>query len=166
MEKYINYLISDLQKTKQNVPPDPELGTEDTYEEFAEKMFAIETAPDVEAKELFGVSYEELPPAEKLTKQQMQKILIAIEDTFTTFNFSLEYPENVPLKLRYQLMRKQFAEPVHYMPGFTHHYDFCTGWCPDCEILDYCEIWKGNWTPEEIKEEQQKANKQNSDQRK
>jgi len=24
------------------------------------------------------------------------------------------------------------------MPGFTSHFDFCTGWCESCEIASYC----------------------------
>lgn len=157
MQRYIEQLIDDFKEAQNHVPPDPKLGTENSYEEFEEKMFAIETAPDVTAKALFGISYEEIPPAEKLSKNQMRQIMEAMIEMLTAFNFYIELPQNVPLQLQYKLLRDFFSEDIHYMPGFTHHLDFCDGWCPDCEILEYCDVWQDSWTMEEIKAEQEKS---------
>jgi len=60
------------------------------------------------------------------------------------------------LKLKYELLRDYFEDEFHYMPGFTTMIDFCTGWCPDCKILDYCDIWEETWTKEEIEKEKTK----------
>ena len=156
MQRYINQLIQDLQAAKKNVPQDPQLGTEESYEEFEAKMFAIETAPNVSSKQLYGVSFEELPPKERLTEDQMQQLYDALVDTMEAFNCSIDFPEGVPLHLRYEMLRDTFAEPVQHMPGFTHHYDFCSGWCPDCKLIDYCNSWKETWTKEEIEQEKKK----------
>jgi hypothetical protein len=157
MQKYINQLICDFKEAEKNVPPTPVLSED--YEEFEEQMLAIENAPDIPAKKLFGVSYEELPPAEKLTKEQMQQLIEAITDTFEAFNCSVELPGNVPLELQYELVRDQFADPIHYMPGWSMHFDFCSGWCPDCKIIDYCDTKDEIWTKEELDEERRKSGK-------
>jgi len=138
MQLYISQLISDLQNAKKNVPPDPQLGTEKTYEEFEEKMFAIETTPPQSPKKLFGVSYEELPPVEKLNETLMQQLYDAIEATFNEFSCMFDFPEDVPLALRYKLVRDIFMKDIHLMPGFTSHFDFCTACCESCEIASYC----------------------------
>jgi len=159
MQKYINQVIGDIKAAQINVPPDPELGTEKTYEEFAEKMQAIENTPDVPAKQLYGVSYEELPPLEKLSEPQMQQLIDAIEETWIKFNISTEFPEDVPLKLRYELIRDCFKDDIHYMPGWSMHQDFCDGWCPECKIADYCTSINEIWTKEELEEERKKIEK-------
>lgn len=149
LDRYIEHVIKDLQEAKKNVPPDPELEKITDQEEFNEKMFAIETAPDVPPKKLFGVSYEELPAPEKLTDAQMLKLLDAIEDTFATFNIGISKIYNIPTKLLYEVVRDYFKEDIHYMPGFSMMLDFCSGWCEDCKIADYCDT-KDEFMNEEI----------------
>ena len=157
MQHYIEQLIDDLAEAKKHVPPEP-VFSED-YDEFEKQMLAIETAPDVPAKKLYGISYEELPPPERLTEKQMQQLIEAIADTWAAFNCFIIFPDNVPIKLQYELIREQFAEPIHYMPGWSNNYDFCSGWCPDCEIAEYCTNKDDIWTSEELEEERKKSTK-------
>lgn len=140
MEKYIEQLLADLKAAQKNVPPDPKPGSEKTQEEFNEKMWAIENTPERPAKELFGLSFEELPPVEKLTEKQMQNLYDGIEETFEAFQCVFEFPHGVPLNIRYKFVRKLFAEKIHLMPGFTSHFNFCETDCEDCELAEYCEI--------------------------
>lgn len=160
IQRYIEHLIADLFEAKNHVPPEPVFS--DDYEEFEEQMFAIENAPDVPAKKLFGISYEELPPSEKLSEEQMQQLIDAILDTFAAFNCSADFPDNVPLKMQYELIRDKFAEPIHYMPGYSMHFDFCSGWCPDCKIADYCSNKDAIWTKEELEKERKKIGLQDN----
>jgi hypothetical protein len=154
MQRYIDQLIEDLREARKHVPSEPKFSED--YEEFEEQMFAIETAPDVPMKKLFGVGYEELPPPAKLTEEQMQLLIDAILDAWEAFNCSVDFPENVPLKLKYELIRDEFADSIHYMPGYSMHYDFCSGWCPECKIIDYCTNKDEFWTKEELEEERKK----------
>ena len=52
MQRYINQITGDIKAAQMNLPPDPDLGNEENYEEFEEKMLAIENTPDVPAKQL------------------------------------------------------------------------------------------------------------------
>jgi len=138
MQRYIEQLIEDLQNAKKNVLPEPDFGN--SYKEFEAKMFAIETAPSVPTKQIYGVSFEELPPPEKLTIEQMQQLINAISDTWEAFSIGTMCPDGVPVELQYEVMRDSFANDVHYMPGFSSDFDFCIYWCEGCKIAQYCEI--------------------------
>jgi len=154
MEKYIDQILADLKAAVKNVPDAPDFG--DTEESFTEAMDSIVHAPEQEPKKMFGVSYEELPPVEKLNESQMQRLVEAIIDTLDAFGVSVHLKDNMPTAFRYKILRNRFKDSIPYMPGWN--IDFCTGSCPDCEILDYCDGWKNIWTKEELEAEQKKWN--------
>ena len=151
MQKYINQLLSDLKTAVKNVPPEPDFGH--TQEEFNEAMDSIVHAPEVGPKQNFGVSYEELPPPEKLSDEQMTQVVDAMTETFEAFGMSVYLKKGMPTTLRYELLRDLFLDNMPYMPGWN--FDFCNGYCPGCKILDYCDTWQDTWPIEEIKKEQQ-----------
>jgi len=156
MQRYIQQIIQDLQHAKKDVPPDPKLEECKTQEEFNEKMFAIETAPSQPMKQIFGVSYEELPPPEKLSKEQMQQLIDAIEDTFGEFNIDIDFKDEMPVELKYEVLRDEFEDDFFYMHGFHTTIDFCSGWCPECKIADFCTSKDEIWTKEELDVEKSK----------
>ena len=158
MQKYVNQLISDLEAARKNVPPEPDFGN--TQEEFDRAMDSIVHAPEQEPKKMFGVSYEELPPPERLSEEQQRQIVKAMTKTFEAFGMSVDLKSKMPTSLQYELLRDLFLDNMPYMPGWN--FDFCTGNCPDCKILDYCDSWQGTWTIEEIKKEQAKTRNKNS----
>jgi len=137
MQNYINHLIEDLKDAKQLAPE--ALAFSPVYEEFEEQMLAIENAPDVSYEKLMGLTFEQFPPSTMLTEEQMLSLINALEDTFESFNICVDLPQEVPLKLKYDLIRDLFKEKLHFMPGFTCHFDFCSGYCPGCEIALYCK---------------------------
>ena len=118
-------------------------------EEFEEKLFEMETSPNIPCKKLFGVSFEELPPANKLTETQMQELIDAIEDTWSVFGIGACFPDEIPLQLKYELVKDTFLDDIHYMPGWQMTHDFCTGYCPDCKLKDYCENCIHDWANDE-----------------
>ncbi len=71
-------------------------------------MFAMENAPDIPMKKLFGVSYKELSPAEKFTNEQMQQLINAIIGVWKVFNIVVDFLVGLPLKLKYELIRDEF----------------------------------------------------------
>ncbi|MCK5535887.1 MAG: hypothetical protein KAI79_03620 [Bacteroidales bacterium] len=152
MQKYINQLLGDLKAACKNVPPKPDFGN--TQKEFNVAMDSIVHAPEQEPKKNFGVSYQELPPPERITDKQMQQIVDAMTNTFNAFGMSVHLKSEMPTNLQYELLRDLFLDNMPYMPGWN--FDFCDGHCPKCKILDYCDSWKDTWTIEEIKKEQEK----------
>jgi hypothetical protein len=81
----------------------------------------------------------------------------------------VEMPDTVPEDLQIRLIEKDLAriqtegEVDPYFDDcpicqamkaegmeWTRHLDFCTGWCPGCEILEWCTAANDLHTPEEI----------------
>ncbi len=102
MQRYIEQLIGDLRNAKKFVPKETPLS--ENYEEFEQQMLAIENAPDMPVKKLYGVSYEEFPPSEKLTAVQMQQIIDAVFDMWEAFNCSAELPDGLPSNCNMNLL--------------------------------------------------------------
>lgn len=136
MQNYINLFIEDLNDAKRNAPESPEFS--EIYEEFEEQMLAVENAPDKSFDTLMGIAYHQFPPSTMLNEEQIRSVIDALEDTFNAFNMSIDLPDEVPLIVKYELIRELFTEKTHYMPGFTNHFDFCSGYCPGCKIAEYC----------------------------
>ena len=153
MQNYINQLIEDFKNAEDNPVPEIDFGS--TYEEFEKQMLEIEECETVQAKEKIGVSYEELPPVNKMSDGQTQRLLEAMLDSLSANGIEVTFPGNgIPVKLAYTEMRELFKEGFHAMPGWT--IDFCSGWCPDCAFVDYCETSDDIWTKEELEIERSK----------
>ncbi|OPZ98566.1 MAG: hypothetical protein BWY70_01190 [Bacteroidetes bacterium ADurb.Bin408] len=153
MDKYIQQLIEDLAEIEANPIPEPDFGT--SYEDFERVMLQLELAPRVPSEQLLNISYEQLPPAERLNKMQMQKLLIAIFNALLAKRISVSIPgKGVPVGLIYTEIRDMFKEGFPTMPGWV--IDFCSGWCPDCAFTDYCDSCKESWSKEELEKERKR----------
>lgn len=153
MQRYIEQLIADLKAAKLNAPIEPEIG--DSYKEFEKYMLEIENAPQKKSSDLFGISIEQLPPVEKLNNNQMQLLINAIFELFNSFGISIYTNDKMPIEFIYNLVRNIFDREIPVMPGWT--IDFCSGWCPECEIVDYCDAKDETWAPEELELERKKS---------
>jgi len=150
MDRYIEQLIEDFKIAEDNPISKPDFGN--SYEEFSKLMFEMENNIKVSAKNLVGVSYEELPPADMMTVDQTQKLIIALLNALSAKDVNVSFPSNgIPVKLCYTEVRKLFKDGFDKVPGLT--IDFCSGWCPDCAFVDYCPSVNEIWTKEELKKE-------------
>jgi len=137
MDYYIQQLIEDFKLAEENPVEDIEFG--DSEDDIAGFMEAVHLQELVSAKELVGVSYEELPPAERLTVDQMQELLIAILNALSAKGTNVVFPGNgIPVELCYTEVRKLFKTGFHILPGWT--VDFCDGNCMDCAFERYCDL--------------------------
>lgn len=150
MDRYIEQLIEELAKAEASPVSDND--SAQTYEEFEKQMQAMEDGQKIRTESLIGVSYEELPPVERLNKNQIQKLLIAIFNALSAKGTTVSIPGNgVPAEIVYEEIRKMFKEGLYEMQGWT--IDFCSGWCPDCKFADYCESCKEIWNKDELEKE-------------
>lgn len=153
MDKYISQLIEKLAEAEANPTPETDFGN--SYEEFEEKMLAIETEEPSAAERVINVSYDELPPPERLSDEQMERLIEAICNALQAKGTLVSFPgDDVPAKLRYSALRDYFKEGFFTFPGWN--IDFCDGWCPDCEFFNYCKSWQDTWTKEDIEKERAK----------
>lgn len=146
MHHYLTHLLADLEQAV--LQPVPELDFGDSYDDFEAIIFQIEEGRLLPSKQLLNVSYEELPPADRLGSEQISLLLIAILKALLAKGTMVAIPggDKAPVELVYTEIRKMFIEGFHTMPGWT--IDFCSGYCPDCAFKNYCdsydeEMWVG-----------------------
>ncbi len=153
MNRYINQLIEDFKHAEAHAPSEIDFGN--SYEEFEKRMLEFEEGKRVQAKEKLGVSYKELPPADRMTDEQTQRLLEAMLNALSANGTEVTFPGNgIPVKLAYTELHEQFKEGFYAMSGWT--IDFCTGWCPDCAFVDYCKTKEDIWTKEELEAERRR----------
>lgn len=147
MQNYINQLIEDFNKAEAKPTEDIEFSND--YDEFVEQMKLIEEASIEPAEKVLGVSYNELPPADRLNKQQIQKLMIAILNALSAKGTEVNFPANaIPVELAYTQLREHFKEGFYATPGWI--IDFCSGYCPDCPFKDYCDNCDHDWVMKEL----------------
>lgn len=130
MEKYINQLLADLEVAKQNVPLP--IDYEILYPDHPAVEYGLPhlVAFDLQAtplSQLLGINFEQLPPVEKLTDEQAEKLNKGILELWKVFNLSADIPSvNIPSRLIYKALRDYWSRGhIQYMPIGTWHIEFC-----------------------------------------
>jgi len=153
MQNYLNQLIQDLKKAEENPTPETDFG--ETYEEFEKQMLEMEESRPVDSENVLGISFDELPPADRMSVEQMQDLLAAILNALSAKGTDVTFPgDGVPVKLAYEQLREHFKEGFYASPGWVM--DFCDGWCPGCAFADYCTNKDDTWSKEELEAERKK----------
>ncbi len=142
MNRYIQQLIQDLAEAEAN--PTEQIDFEAmSSKEFEITMLEFENRNKRPAKEILNVSYEELPPVDKLNKVQIQKILIAIFNALEAKGTKVHVPgSGAPVEIVYDEIRTMFKDGFYAMPGWN--IDFCSGTCEVCNFMEYCDTYKDN----------------------
>lgn len=122
MQKYLDQLISDMQmigeKAKANLIPD------EVFDPV--KMMELEESPEQTMGFWFGLSQENFPASDRLNEQQLDQMAIEFEELWGAFGFYPDFPDKLPSKLKYELMREYLNEPCQYWAkGWAFHFEFC-----------------------------------------
>ncbi len=113
MQKYVNQLIGDIHKAKNNVPAKP-------YYEVPPEMEGIEyileweNNPEILMSKLFKLESYLFPPTDKLNTIQMQAITDAILEMWAVFNFEATFPDKLPVLYQYEQLVKQLDKKVRW----------------------------------------------------
>ncbi|HZV70289.1 MAG TPA: hypothetical protein VFG10_12125 [Saprospiraceae bacterium] len=91
-----------------------------------------------------GLTCEQFPPESMLTEDEMQTIINAFQEMLATRHITADFPSGLPASRAYPLLIGLLKEEAWFFPGGMLHFDFCTGYAPDCELREYCpclKIW-------------------------
>lgn len=151
MERYIQQLIEDLRLliSKMKTPEETEIKSVHDDESFRKHIEDVENylhGEQIPVSTITGILKEQLPPPEKLNKQQKKKLATEMEIFLRYLHFELDFPRKYPVHLRYSFIRNFWDEKHAPMSYGTTHIEFCdynkencpfTGYCKTCEDWDY-----------------------------
>lgn len=148
MESYISYLVSDIQNAHRpvvtGIKKEKQLSFEDEMEIVEKWATQAADEPPTLGRQS-GLSVEQFPPAEKLTGEEFLQVTSAFHEMLASWHVHADIPEAVPVAFAYNLLINLLNKTVWFFPGGMYHFDFCTGFAPDCELKEFCpclEIWK------------------------
>jgi hypothetical protein len=122
MQNYVNQLIQDLAAAKDNIPPPVNYAL--LYPDHPALDFGMdyivewEMAKEQSYADLFGIKAEQLPPDDRLTDEQIEQILNAINDLFYAYNIGTNENRSAPRRLFYN-------EPIQHVTEGMITIEFC-----------------------------------------
>ncbi|MBW6536425.1 MAG: hypothetical protein K0B11_15555 [Mariniphaga sp.] len=122
MQNYLVHLISDMRQAAGRVPqsriPDGEFDPD--------YMLELEESAGKPMSQWFGLEKVAFPPSEKLTVEQLELMATEFEKLWAAYSFEPDFPEGLPAKRRYELLREYLDYPTQHWPGgWQHHFEFC-----------------------------------------
>ncbi|MCB0579887.1 MAG: hypothetical protein KDD10_11345 [Phaeodactylibacter sp.] len=144
MEKYLNYLLTDIAAATANVPV---LTFESSDEGPAfipldeeEKMARREILGD-----WIGLRQELFPPAGRLSDAQIARLLDAMAQCLDVYNFIPHFPAGLPARKRYEVLVAQLGKEVPILMHNAWQLDFCEyepRTCPFGESFCQCKVYE------------------------
>lgn len=147
MHPYIKHLLEDIKNAERKENDNFGYPAPTTFEEEMEEMKHYLSGEGERPLSYFtGLEKEDFPPSEQLSIKDMESVLQAYDNMLETWNAVIIWPENMPIKSCYEFLLK-FVLGSEFMPvdNGTIHFDFCTGYAPECDWGKYCsclEYWK------------------------
>jgi len=136
-----------------------------SYEEFEKTMLAFENSEDKSIFEVINVDHNDYPSPDLLTEKQVKRKYSKLKRKLNKNSYILEFSEQIPVldAYRYLACTLLYEEDPAFVPkGYTSHINGCSGDCPDCFQLDFCEVKYDSWTDEEITKEKEHRQKKSS----
>ncbi len=140
MQHYLSQLISDMRLAVKRAPRTGK-------EEFdPEVMMELEESEEKPMGYWLGFNKEQFPPSERLNDDQLKLMANEFEQLWAAYSFYPDFPEGLPAKRRYELMRDYIDHPTQYWPGgWEHHFEFChydPAHCPFGSEFCRCKEWE------------------------
>lgn len=132
MNRYIHQLIEDLEEAIA-LAPEREIfcdNYEFDYEDEEDHMSLayIEHylyGKQIPLSEIVQIDQILLPPVEKLNSNHIEKVFPLLEELLNNYGFELDFPEGVPLQLKYELVREVWTEKFVHMNTGVQAIEFC-----------------------------------------
>lgn len=140
MHPYIKHLLQDIKKAERSENDNLSQSYPSTFAQEIEEVEGYISGEGEHSISYFiGLKKEHFPPGEQLSEKDISLVLKAFNEMLKTWNAIIDFPEKMPLKKHYEFLRNTVLEenftPVSF--GFIH-FDFCSGYAPDCAWGKYC----------------------------
>lgn len=149
----VDDLFLDHDGVSQATEPDPDRGPDPGCDPNA-----LPVAPPPPPKgppfaTVYGLSLEELPPAETLLQEELNILLDALLELLGTYghHFELDPEEGCPDAFHYTYLLELLASPS-FEPPEGYHWHGCQYWAPECSYGEWCKCTT-HWTQAEFEEQ-------------
>lgn len=144
MHPYIPHLLNDILLAQRPEIPEVPLQKEISFEEEMEDIekWIMHEEPEHTFGYYCGLEAINFPPASQLTKKDMHRVVKAFLHMMFTWNSGIDFPENFPVALQYSLVVNTLNEKTTIVNTGFMHFDYCTGYAPDCVFKEYCPCLK------------------------
>ena len=125
---------------------------------FLKRVMAFEEAEIKPVYEIIGINPKDFPPASKLTKEEIKAGFEKLLKIFEDHGISYDVNEKVPIEVSYRFSTEDYLlSKVQDLPiDFGWTIDGCSGDCPSCFQVDYCENKDDIWPAEELNAERRR----------
>ncbi|MCB0608936.1 MAG: hypothetical protein KDD12_14580 [Lewinella sp.] len=147
MHPYFPHLLRDIQEASERREPQLPRKDEEILPPGVEAWLAGE--PLETMAEQFSLSREDFPPAIVWSEEELGRLVAALEQLWYKFHFIPEFPKNLPLTQRYDLLIEALERETPTMEYGFFHIEFCDFNPESCPFgHDYCSCLK-SFKPED-----------------
>lgn len=137
MQRYIEQLIEDIDlqisKTRNalnnNVSDDEEFEKPELYENSEQKRI----------EDYIGIETSCLPPDERINEEQLRDLFPKLLELLECRKLYLDFPCELPIRIKYKLMRKKWSEEILIIESGETHIEFCSYLKESCPLPEYCD---------------------------
>jgi hypothetical protein len=163
MKRYVEQLLADITYATENVEwpyEECESGIEGWMSDEEEER----TAPRRDLEEWTGIHKTQLPPEDRLTDEQVQRLLNALKGMLDAYNWSFVLQTCVPERIQYAAIRDNFDQEALVKRWNMGFFQLCRSGTPHgtCALGEYCqcrfyeELFSG-FVDEDLSPEEERA---------
>ena len=146
LEKYVNYLIGDLNKATEKILNKPSFpdninirSTIDINELINNEFISIE--------ELTGIPVSSFPEHIDMDGIQTRKVLKAMLELLDAYKLKVYYPKTLPFEFKYETLREGWdITYIKHLSNSGDDIDFCTNDPNTCPYGKYCDCGDAEFT--------------------
>lgn len=139
LEKYVNYLITDLNKAKEKIlnkpsfPDNIDIRSVIDFTDLVNNEF-------ISIEKLTGVPVNNFPDHIDMDGIQTRKVLKAMLELLDAYKLKVHYPKTLPFEFKYEtLMEGWDTTQIKHLPNSGDDIDFCTNDPMTCPYVEYCD---------------------------
>jgi len=141
MQSYVDYLLDDIKQAEGNLEDTGFAVTSeaDLFDHFMEVERLILDEPMSTIGQTCGLTVEQFPPEEKLTKTQIRKIVRAFYDLLDSWNLKVVIPKKFPEVDKYKLLVPLLDRKTHIIKNGTGYIELCSYEPKECPFGKHCD---------------------------
>ncbi len=124
---------------------------------FLKNVLEFEETEPIPMYQYLHIKPDTFPAEKDLNGKELEEQYNQLEQLLNAHNIVIDLQPDLPRRFAYKFLTEEVLyEKYVFIEGMTLHLDGCTGYCPDCFQLDYCDVKDEFWSKGEIEREQRK----------